>query len=138
MTAVVVDASVWVSRLVPEDAHHALSRTWLMAQLRAGDPIIVPALVLSEITGAISRRLGDPGVARQALSVVQSIPTLRVVDLDVRLAQSAAELAADYGLRGADAVYVALAKAIHLPLTTLDQEQLKRGRSVVEVLSPVE
>ena len=29
MTAVVVDASVWVSRLIPADTHHVVSRVWL-------------------------------------------------------------------------------------------------------------
>jgi predicted nucleic acid-binding protein len=28
-TMVVVDASVWVSRLVPQDAHHEASKRWL-------------------------------------------------------------------------------------------------------------
>jgi predicted nucleic acid-binding protein len=136
MTAMVIDASVWVSRLVPEDVHHGVSRNWLSGQLAAGSPLLVPPLALSEITGAIARRLGEPSAARQALQVVQGIPTLRVVDVDGRLGQSAAELAADHGLRGADAVYVALAQILGMPLVTLDQEQLKRGRRVVEVLSP--
>ncbi len=26
---IVVDASVWVSRLVPQDVHHELTRQWL-------------------------------------------------------------------------------------------------------------
>jgi predicted nucleic acid-binding protein len=41
-------------------------------------------------------------------------------------------------LRGADAVYVALAAMRHLPLITLDAEVLERTPASVECLTPAE
>jgi len=45
-------------------------------------------------------------------------------------------LAAKLRLRGADAVYVALAATCREPLITLDAEMLERGRGVVEAFTP--
>lgn len=136
MTAVVVDASVWVSRLLPADVHHTASRAWLERQVLTGVPLVSPVIVLSEISGAIARRIRKPRIARNALANILRIPTLRLIDIQQSLAQSAAELAADYYLRGADAVYVALALALHLPLVTLDLEQRERVSAVVTTFAP--
>jgi predicted nucleic acid-binding protein len=136
MTAVVVDASVWVSRLIPADAHHAVSCRWLEQRALAGEPLVSPVLVLSEIAGAIARRVGKPEIARHALAGILRIPTLRLVDINKQLAQSAAYLAADYKLRGADAIYVALAKELNLPLVSLDVEQRERVNTIVATLAP--
>jgi predicted nucleic acid-binding protein len=45
-------------------------------------------------------------------------------------------LAASCKLRGADAVFVALAEALDQPLITLDQEILERSSRVVEAEAP--
>ena len=136
MSAVVVDASVWVSRLIPADAHHAVSSAWLQQRALIGQPLVSPVIVLSEITGAIARRIGKPEIAHNALAGILRLPALRLVDINRQLAQSAAELAADYRLRGADAIYVALARELSLPLVSLDIEQRERVSSVVTTLAP--
>jgi len=41
----VVDASVWVSRLLTRDIHHARSRSWLDRQMAEGALLIAPALM---------------------------------------------------------------------------------------------
>jgi predicted nucleic acid-binding protein len=48
----------------------------------------------------------------------------------------AAELIAEVGLRGADAVYVATAHHLNVPLVTPDREQRARAGRLVEVQSP--
>ncbi len=49
------------------------------------------------------------------------------------LVASAAGLAAQPGLRGADAVYVATAEYLKLPLCTLDKDQARRAGYRVEI-----
>ena len=61
---------------------------------------------------------------------------LRLVPLDSRLGRSAAQLAAEIVLRGADAVYVATAHHLNVPLVTWDREQQARADRLVAVQSP--
>ncbi len=133
---VVMDASVWVSRLVPQDEHHAASREWLEAFLAHEGRVVAPALLLPEIAGAVSRRTGKPQLARAAVGQLQRLTALRLVRLDQRLAESAARLAGDLGLRGADAIYVATAQQLKIPLLTWDEEQRTRAGRLIAVRTP--
>ena len=136
MTDVVVDASVWVSRLVDSDVHHARCQTWLEKQASEGGLLVAPVLALAEVAGAISRRTNQPSLAHQAVKILLALPSLRLVSMDPSLAGLAAKLAGDHALRGADAVYAATASQLGLPLVTLDSEQLQRAQSIVSTSSP--
>lgn len=132
----VVDASIWVSRLVTADVHHASSRRWLEQYTASGGVLIAPVLLLAEVAGAIARRTGRPQVAHQAVRHLLRLPRFRLVAVDGRLAQAAAQLAADLGLRGADAVYVATAQQLNVPLVTWDNEQQTRTGTVILARAP--
>jgi predicted nucleic acid-binding protein len=131
----VVDASVWVSRILPQDAHHSISQIWLEQHL-ASDLVVAPALLLAEVAGAISRRTASPRLARRVTDSLLALPGLQLVAVDSQLGVAAARLAADLRLRGADAIYVALARHLQLTLVTWDDEQAERGGRVVDVQSP--
>ena len=64
------------------------------------------------------------------------MPGLRLVPVDEVLARMAARLAGRLRVRGADAVYIAAAAALRLPLVTWDIEQRDRAARLVEVLVP--
>jgi len=136
MADVVVDASVWVSRLVPSDVHRERCRDWFEARSAIGDLIVSPVLLLPDVSRAISRRTGRPGLARRAVELLQEVSLLRLVSVDPTLARLAAQLAADHALRGAHAVYAATAQQLGLSLVTLDSEQLERAQAVVSTISP--
>jgi predicted nucleic acid-binding protein len=133
---VVVDASVWVSRLVSADVHHARTRRWFAREDRRGGLFVTPALALPELSGAIARRTGAAQLAEQAVRRVLALPGLRVAPLDADLAEHAATLAARLALRGADAIYVALAGRLGLPLVSWDREQRARAAGTIEVAAP--
>lgn len=132
----VIDASVWVSRLVPQDRFHATSRRWLAAHAAAGGLLVSPILLPAEATGAVSRRTGDPRLAHRVLETLMRVPALRIIPIDARLGRAAAELAADLGLRGADAFYVAATRALGLPLITWDEDQRQRAERVIAAFTP--
>ena len=132
---IVVDASVWVSRLVTKDVFHRTVKAWMEKQRSEGVIFLSPALLLSEVAGAISRRTGDPRLARNAIDSLMRLPRLRLVEMDQPLVQDAARLAADLGLRGADSFYVAVAARLNLPLVTLDGEQRTRAASAIALHS---
>ena len=133
----VVDASVWVSRLAPPDVNHAASREWLAARVAAGEQLLAPVTVLAEIAGAISRRTGEPQLGRQAVASLLRLRALRLVIIDRRLGEAAARLSADLALRGADAMYVAVARQLDVPLITWDKEQFDRAAKVIAVRPPI-
>jgi len=134
----VVDASVWVSRLVPQDVHHAQSRDWLAQQTANGQPLVAPVLMLAEVAGAVARRTGQVDLGQRAIQTLLRIPGLRLVTLDGRLGLAAARLAADLRLRGADASYVAVAHGLNLSLVTWDEEQRLRSAMLIAVHTPVD
>jgi len=131
----VLDASVWVSRLVNQDEFHETVKRWLAEQRRLGVQFISPALLLAEVGGAISRRTHDSQLGIQAIAQLENLPGLRLVEMDNELIHEAAILAADLGLRGADSVYVAVARRLNLPFVTFDVDQRQRAQERVEILS---
>lgn len=132
--AVVTDASVWVARLIPQEPRHATCVEWWRSFDASSGRIIVPVLLLAEVGGAISRRTGKPALARQVVQTLLKTPELTFVPMDQELGEHAAQLAASLGLRGADAVYVALAHRLHVPLLSLDDEHTKKAGKTVQVL----
>jgi predicted nucleic acid-binding protein len=135
---IVVDASVWVSRLIPQDIFHDFSRSWLQYCLSNGEDLVAPILLAMEVAGAVSRRTGDADLAKRTLRQMMSSGIVRFLPIDHRLGQSAADLASDLGLRGADAAYVAAAYLLGIPLVTWDREQRLRSHGVVIALTPEE
>jgi len=131
-----VDASVWVSRFLSSDVHYPVSRGWIEAYLANGGLIVGPVLLLAEVGGAVARRTGESRLGQQAVAQLLRLPRLRLILMDTALAQSAAELAAQLQLRGADAVYVAAAHRLNIPLVTWDREQRERTASTVVAHTP--
>jgi len=130
---IVVDASVWVARLVPQDIFHGAVRAWMAARRDENTLLISPSLLLPEVAGAIARRTGDPALAAQAIEMLEHLPGLRLVEMERSLAAEAAVLAARLGLRGADALYLATASYLNLPLCTLVEDQARRAGYQIKI-----
>jgi len=130
---IVVDASVWVARLVSEDVFHEPVKRWMSARLEEGDQFLAPSLLLAEIGGAISRRTST-SLGLKAVEFVRDLPGLQLVEMENSLLHEAAQLAAELGLRGADSTYVAVAVRLDLPLMTLDADQRQKAGKRVTIL----
>lgn len=130
-----IDASVLVNATEPHEVDHTASRQ-LLGTLRARRlPLILPALAIVEVAGTISR-LRDLGRAARLSVLLTRLPNVRFVNLDSAFAQQCGGLAAAHRLRGADAVYAAVAQAYGTTLISRDREQLTRLAGVVTVLHP--
>ncbi len=132
----IVDASVIISALLPPEIHHANSVNWLRNCGKRGEMLIVPAILLAEVAGPIARQTDNSQLGKAAKQFVLQLPNLRIVTLDQTLGDRAAEIAADYRLRGADAIYVAVAEHLGQPLITLDQQQLQRAEDLITAKMP--
>ncbi len=126
-----VDASVFVNAFNPHEEGHTDSMAILTAIQQTGDPIIVPTLVLPEIAAAVARAINDSTGALQYANATAALPHLTIVSLTPATARQAAQLAASHRLRGADAVYVAVARRYGTTLVSQDEEQRLRGSAAV-------
>src|SRR5205823_9952586 len=77
----VVDASVVVSRLLPHDVHHEVSRRWLAQHVGDGGVVLAPTLLLAELAGAVARRTQPPRLARRAVAAGLPLPAVRLIAL---------------------------------------------------------
>ena len=135
---IVVDASVWVSRFLPEDAFHRASRAWLIETTTAAVALIAPTIMLAELSGAIARRTSNDQLGYQIVQQIRQLPTLQLISVDDVLGQLAAQAASTYRLRGADAVYLAVAQRLQVPLVSWDRELLERAAPLVTTYRPDE
>lgn len=69
---------------------------------------------------------------------MKNFPGMTQVPLDLSLAIRAAEIAIENRLRGADAVYVAVAEDFDSILISWDAEMLQRSPEFVLAMSPVQ
>jgi predicted nucleic acid-binding protein len=133
-----VDASVFVNAFNPLEAGHAESLAFLAAIEQEGDPVIVPTLILPEIASALARVTDDSPGALQFANATAALPQLVLVSLTPAVARQAAELAAGHRLRGADAVYLAVARRYATTVVSRDEEQRARGSAVATCQTPEE
>ena len=132
----VVDASVWVSRYIQTDVNHTASRAWLYQHLSRHHVVVAPTLLLVEVAGAVARRTGDAERTEQIVRTLRELSALRWVAVTVGVRDHSTQLAARLRLRGADAIYVALADRLRIPLVTWDREQLTRVTPPIVAFTP--
>ena len=133
-----LDASVWLREATPSDPEYATCHALLEVLHTRALPLYEPWLILAEVGGPVARLLRDPMRGRVYADIVRSFPNTTFIDLDEGLAREAAELAADYFLRGADAIYGAVARRYRCTLVSLDNEHHQRLKVILPVLTPAE
>jgi predicted nucleic acid-binding protein len=131
-----VDASVYVNALNPTEADSVNSRAFLDLVLMRGEEVIEPTLLRVEIAAALTRALAEPQLAVEMADAVSALPGHAWRMLDESLAEESAALAAEHRLRGADAIYAAVARREGRTLVTRDRQQLERLSGVVPTLTP--
>ena len=132
----IVDASVWVARFLAADRHHGVAMACITTLLERNARLVIPVLAWPEVAGAIARHTGNPEGGLEAVDMIRALRWIESIPMDQSLAHEAAKIAGSRRLRGADAVYVALAAACREPLLTLDADMLERARGVAEAFTP--
>lgn len=104
MGAVVLDSSIVLGLLDPDDAHHPAAVTELRRREIAGDWFVLPSLVLAEVLVGVAR--AEPGALEQRQrELASAFDTARPLDEPVAVA--AARLRARHpGLRMPDAIVI--------------------------------
>ena len=133
-----LDTSVHINALNPAEEGSKESQTFLEQLHRRPWPVFSPTLLLVEVAAVTARALDDAGQGLALAQAVHDLPGQVWVPLDESLADEASRLAAEHRLRGADAVYAAVARRYGTTLVTRDRQQLERLRPVLPVLTPAE
>ncbi len=132
----VIDTSVYVALLNQSEPGYRPSWVWLNQVRAQKQPLFAPVILVAESAAAISRGMGDQLLAHRVIDRLMRSHLITLVAVSSALAERSAEIAADYKIRGCDAVFVALAEQLGEELVTLDNEQLTRGAGVVRTVRP--
>lgn len=131
-----VDASVLTSAFIETEPHSQRSKEFL-SKARDGDiKIFLPEIAVVEVTSGIFRATKREDLALKFLGAVRAASNFNFVAVDQRLANRASGVVTITELRGADAIYVALAMAYGITLITLDRDQLRKAKKLIQVKEP--
>jgi predicted nucleic acid-binding protein len=133
-----IDASVFISASRQQEVHHAESMAFMQWLDANPTPVTNPTLALTETAAAIGRVSQEIGLANRTVAMVEALQDYTNVGLTVTRARASARLAISYRLRGADAVYVQVAREFGTVLVTWDNEMLQRASAVVRTVTPAE
>jgi len=118
----VIDASVWVSLLKENDKFHDKATAIVKSLITKNERISIPAIALTEVAGVIKRTTQDREAAFDAVRSIKLMEPEILVNFD-ELEPAATQIAVNYGIRGADAYYLAAADVTKSHLYTFDQQQ---------------
>jgi predicted nucleic acid-binding protein len=133
-----LDASVHINAVNAAEPGSAASQACLQHLIAQHQTLFSPTLLLVEVAAAAARALDDTALALVLAQGVRGLPGQVWVALDDDLAAEVAQLGAEARLRGADAVYAAVARRFGATLVTRDRQQLERLAAFVPVLTPEE
>lgn len=131
-----IDASVHINALNPTETGSAESQAFLAKVYEQALPVYAPPLLWVEVAAAIARVFDSSAQGIALAQALRILPGYIWVPLDDELASEACLIAAEHRLRGADAVYAAVALHYHTTLVTTDQQQINRLRAFLNVCLP--
>jgi predicted nucleic acid-binding protein len=133
-----IDTSVHINALNSTEKGSLESQAFLEQASRRPWPIFSPTLLLVEVAATVARVLDDAERGMMLAQAVRNLPAQIWVPLDESLADEAARLGAECRLRGADAVYAAVARRYATTLVTCERRQLERLRPALPAITPAE
>jgi len=137
-SAVALDPSLLITSVTTTDPGRVNASAFVRLLGEAAIELWLPTIALPELASGLGRGQRSQPAARRLLTRFRGLPYLQLVAVDEALAAISADLSLRQGLKGCDAVYVALARSLAIPLITLDREQKDRAPADVEVFTPSE
>ena len=128
---VTLDSSVILAALRKQEEKHEQCR-WLLEAVEEAQIIAIqPYSVLSEVTNAIKRRTSSQRLAERIKQVLQSINTMNFVESEARRTEMVSDIALRTDMGIMDAVVVQIALEFGTTLISLDEEMMKKAKSIV-------
>ena len=136
MSPYTIDASVFISAFISQEVHHSTRQACLSRLRVESDGLACPTLLLVEVAVALALNTGDNSRSQYFALSLASLPGMRLFALNEGLVESAVQAAVESRLRGADAVYAAVAIQQKATLVTWDQQMFTRTATLVKVMTP--
>lgn len=133
-----IDASVYINALNPAEEGSPESQAFLERVHRQGITVFSPTLLIVELAAVVARAFNDAQRGIAYARAVRQLPGQVWLPLDGGLVDVAMTLAAQHQLRGADAVYMAVAQQTGAILVTRDRQQRTRLPASVRAMTPAE
>lgn len=133
-----IDASVHINALNLAEKGSAESQAFLAKIYQEALTVYSPTLLWVEVAAALARVFDNSAQGIALAQALRILPGHIWVPLDEELAGEACLIAAEYRLRGADAVYAAVARRYRTILVTTDQQQINRLGSFLSVHLPAD
>ena len=127
MTALVIDAGVWVSAADPTDGMSEPSRAFLSQVAAQELPIVLPEFAKLEIACALARRLRSAEHGRNLADQMLESPRMSTYSANRAVLRRAIDLGTRNYLRAGDALYAAVAQAAEGQLVAWDRELIERA-----------
>ena len=131
-----IDANVWIGALDVRDPLSATCRACLLKAAEKSATLYSPLLLPIEVAATIGRKTRDARHGRSASRWVRGFRGHLWQPLSEEVAEIAERFAATLFLRGADAVYVAVAHLSDAILLTYDAEVIERTSGTIRVMTP--
>lgn len=133
-----IDASVFVAFLDNEDCEQLNASKCIEFCQKGNQKIFISSVFVSEVISALGRKTQNMNIALKAYDLIEAMKNIKFVTLDEEFSKKTNSLVARLFLRGADAIYAAIAQNSKSVLITLDKEMQKRSKTYIEVYSPLE
>ncbi len=127
MTAIIIDASVWVSAADPTDTMSEPSRAFLSQVAARELSIALPEFAKLEIACALARRLRSAEHGRSLADQMLGSPLITTYPLNRAMLRQSIQVGTWTFLRAGDALYTALAKELDGDVVTWDRELIERA-----------
>ncbi|MFA5240953.1 MAG: type II toxin-antitoxin system VapC family toxin [Sulfuricella sp.] len=132
----IIDASVLVSAFKADEEQHATSLEFLRVAIERSVHLCAPAILFPEMAAAFSRPGRNSPLASRIMEQIRVWTPIRIYPVDESLALAAEHVALECFIRGADAIYAALANQLGAPLVSWDRELLARAPAGAHAMTP--
>lgn len=129
-------ASGWVRAVMPGEAQHESAQRFLRRAIRSGVTLHAPLVLSIEVGAVITRRTHDQTRAKLIVGDMLAMRLVTLYPLDTPRMLQSLRMSVALELRGADAMYAALAASLAMPLISWDNEHLTRAAAAITVYTP--
>lgn len=133
MKTFILDSSVYISYLNPQDSLHEKTKKFINLITSPDIDFVVPIIVFLEVGNVLQKIL--PQFQNQHL--IRFFENHTIINLDIELAKQLLIIFKDFNLKTSDAIVTACAKLTDAILVTWDEKLIREAKKLVNAQTPI-